>query len=156
MKNKILFTCLLISITLVAHGQRKDSLYKKRFNIHDLNKKNEDANRSIMQGNKFPKKNCFSHNTKTKYENNIKQRLDSIIHQIKNPNINQWIDDEKEIYIYNNHIINRRLNHKWRQSTNEWIPQWKTQYSYGASGNFTQELFYTWDTITNLWSANSK
>ena len=48
------------------------------------------------------------------------------------------------------------IYHDWKESTNQWVYQYKTEYNYDANENMTFYIWYNWNNATSQWVNASK
>jgi hypothetical protein len=48
-------------------------------------------------------------------------------------------------------VLESRISYQWDATTNEWIPEYRSEYTYDSNGNQIEEFEYGWDSETNDW-----
>ncbi len=129
MKQKFTITAVLVLFTLFAFGQRAEIKKQGRYGPKILEKplKGLKKEHDIHRPGQFSHRGKgFSYRATLKSINADKQMLDTLI------------------------------DYEWDEITNQWIKDWKIEWSYDANENMTQGIDYEWNGSLNLWAATYK
>ncbi len=119
-----------------SENQKHSSFFKKRIQL------GEGSDRSKLFHKRGTKSLDFSLATK--------QKLDSLIFQDFDENLNDWLDYEKLEYSYDSHgwVMNKIQSEK---GIGTWIPYWKNEWAYNANGLLSREVSFHFDIYSSKW-----
>lgn len=82
----------------------------------------------------------------------LMQKMDSMIHHLWNPDIDQFIPVGKDAFEYDdkgNNTIYTSL--EWISGTGQWRNSWKTECTFTVHGHKLQVMDYEWNEGTSTW-----
>lgn len=103
---------------------------------------------STMQLEKFMR-------AETQYDHTM--QLLSTVYYGGEPDVEEWIADEKYIYLYKSQtgLTETETAQKWNSDSIRWENDWQTRYTYDDRLNLTFEISYTWQVETGTWKTSS-
>ncbi len=160
MKRRITFALVLCLQIIFTYGQSKAPNNTGKFGIYKL----EDRLTGMKQNDNkqrlrhpIQKSNNFQFTSRLKSNEDVQQKLDSLINYRWNKTANQWVVDYKFEFTYDSSgNATQDIGYEWNETNSQWVPYGNYEFSYNANGKMTQEIVYDWDETTRQWVLNWK
>ncbi len=110
----------------------------------------------IVSGQNVSAKINSSQESILKSQMTVKQKLDSIVNKDWDASTNQWSDNEKSEFIYDDEgRLTKYISFNREEITGEWISSYKEEYNY-VGGNLIQYNDYYHEQTTGQWINDDK
>jgi hypothetical protein len=155
MKQKFTIVTLFLTLSSIVYGQRieiRNDISDSHIKAQKTAKWSDHSSKAVNLNYINVKDRVTSASALHKSTEDTKQRLDSEISQVWDELSNQYIDNGKVEYSYDNigNII-QYVWYDWNVTSGQWIAGEKNEFAYDNGGNMILYVYYYWEESNNQW-----